>query len=193
MLDPQVCPEEIMSREVGLGCESLTSFASVVAQQQCYGHCPCDSSAQQLKEQLRSTLAATQWRGYTALTFWLFWRRSTASSVFRVGARGRAFTLSFRPLPPPPPPPRVPVPNKQPRSFCGRKAKRLLLLSWAGTEREVSGAEQEHSPTKAKVKHECAWSPDGWATVMCSLCARPEISPESDSVQTLQKSFRVRL
>ena len=28
MLDPQVGPEEIMSREVELGCESWTSFAS---------------------------------------------------------------------------------------------------------------------------------------------------------------------
>ena len=27
-LDPQVCPEEIVSREVELGCESWTSFAS---------------------------------------------------------------------------------------------------------------------------------------------------------------------
>ena len=29
MLHPQVIPEEIMSREVELGCESWTSFASV--------------------------------------------------------------------------------------------------------------------------------------------------------------------
>ena len=27
-LDPQVSPEEVMSREVELGCESWTSFAS---------------------------------------------------------------------------------------------------------------------------------------------------------------------
>ena len=31
-------------REVELGPESWTSFASVVTQQQCYGHCPCDSA-----------------------------------------------------------------------------------------------------------------------------------------------------
>ena len=43
-LDPQVSPEEIMSREVELGSESWTAFASVVTQQQCYGHCPCDSA-----------------------------------------------------------------------------------------------------------------------------------------------------
>ena len=101
VLDPRVSPEQIMSREMELGCESWTSFASVVTHQQCYGHCPCDCSTQQLKQ--RSTVTATQWRRHTALTLLLFWRRSTASSVFRVGARGRAFTLT--PLPPPPPPP----------------------------------------------------------------------------------------
>ena len=37
VLDPQVSPEEIKSREVELGSESWTSFASVVTQQQCYG------------------------------------------------------------------------------------------------------------------------------------------------------------
>ena len=57
---------------------------------------------------LRSTLVAAQWRGDTALTLPLFWRRSTASSVFRVGARGRAFTLSPPSLPPPPPAPPSP-------------------------------------------------------------------------------------
>ena len=119
-------PGEIKRREVELGSESSTSFAPVVTQQQCYGHCPCDCSAQQLKQQLRGTLVATQWRGDTSLTFLLSWRRSTVSSVFRVGARGRAFTL-----PPPPPPPPVPVPDKPPR-FCGCKAKCLLsyLLEW---------------------------------------------------------------
>ena len=45
VLDPQVSPEEIKSREVKLGSESWTFFASVVAQQQCYGHCPCDSGS----------------------------------------------------------------------------------------------------------------------------------------------------
>ena len=92
VLDPRVSPEEIVSREVELGSESWTSFASVVTHQQCYGHCPCDCSTQQLKQ--RSTLAATQWRRHTALTLLLFRRRSAASSVFRVGARGRAFTLA---------------------------------------------------------------------------------------------------
>ena len=44
MLDPQLSPEEITSREMELGSESWTSFASVVPQQQCYGHRPCDSA-----------------------------------------------------------------------------------------------------------------------------------------------------
>ena len=39
-------PEEIKGREVELGSETELdlSFASVVSQQQCYGHCPCDSA-----------------------------------------------------------------------------------------------------------------------------------------------------
>ena len=44
VLEPQVSPEEIKSNEVQLGSESCTSFASVVSQQQCYGHCLCDSA-----------------------------------------------------------------------------------------------------------------------------------------------------
>ena len=105
MLDPVVGPEEIMSREVELGCENLTFLLQVVTRQRCNGHCPCDSAlAQQLKQQLRSTLVAAQWRGDTALTLPFLWRRSTASSVFRVGARRRAFTLSSPPPSPLPPP-----------------------------------------------------------------------------------------
>ena len=39
----------------------------VVPQQQCNGHCPCDSAqARQLKQQLRGALVAAQWRGDTA-------------------------------------------------------------------------------------------------------------------------------
>ena len=44
VLDSQVSPDEVKSREVELGSEGWTSFASVVTQQQCYGHCPCDSA-----------------------------------------------------------------------------------------------------------------------------------------------------
>ena len=66
-LDPQVSPEEIMSREVELGCESWTSFASGCSST-AMQHCPCDSAqAQQLKQQLRSALVAAQWRGDTSI------------------------------------------------------------------------------------------------------------------------------
>ena len=45
VLDPQESPEEIKkNREVELGSESWTFFASVVPQQQCCEHCPCDSA-----------------------------------------------------------------------------------------------------------------------------------------------------
>ena len=66
-LDPQVSPEEIMSREVELGSESWTSFLlEVVTQQRCKERCPGDCPAQQLRQQLRSTLVAAQWRGDNA-------------------------------------------------------------------------------------------------------------------------------
>ena len=105
-LDPQVNSEEIMSREVELGCESWTSFASgcsstAVLRTLSLWLCP----APQLKQQLRNTLVAAQWRGDTALTLPLFWRRSTVSPVFF----GRypwssLHSLVPPPLPPPPPP-----------------------------------------------------------------------------------------
>ena len=45
VLDPQVSPEEIMSREVELGGESWTSsLLQVATQQRCNGRCPCDSA-----------------------------------------------------------------------------------------------------------------------------------------------------
>ena len=122
-LDPQVSPEEIMSREVELGCESVGLLSlRVVPQQQCNGHCPCDSApARQLKQQLRGAQVAGQWRGDTALTLPLFWRRSTVSPVF-FGRYPRSSLHSFVPFPPPHPPSPTPVPNK-PSRFCGRKAK----------------------------------------------------------------------
>ena len=90
-LDFRDSPEEVMSREVELGCESWTSFAS-----------SCSSTAvqaRQLKQQLRSALVAGQWRGDTALTLPLFWRRSTAvSGLFRAVSAVEPSLL--RPLPP---------------------------------------------------------------------------------------------
>ncbi len=68
-LDFQVSPEEIMSigRWSWAAKVGLLSLR-VVPQQQCNGHCPCDSAqARQLKQQLRSALVAGQWRGDTAV------------------------------------------------------------------------------------------------------------------------------
>ena len=117
-LDLQVSPEVIMSTEVELGCESWTSFASscsstAVQRTLSLRLCP----ARQLKQQLRGALVAAQWRGDTALTLPLYWRRSTVSPVF-FGRYPRSSLHSFVLSPCPP----VPVPNKPPR-FCGRKAK----------------------------------------------------------------------
>ena len=90
-------PKEIMSREVERGFESWTFSLQVVPQQQCNGHCICDSvQARQLKQQLRSAQVAAQRRGDTSLTFPLFWWRSTVSPVE---------PSLFRPVSPPPPPP----------------------------------------------------------------------------------------
>ena len=107
----------------------------VVPQQRCNGHCPCDSAqARQLKQQLRGALVAGQWRGDTALTLPLFWRRSTVSPVF-FGRYPRSCLDSF--VPPPPPTPPVPVPNK-PSRFCGRKAK-CTRFWWGGGGRGGEG------------------------------------------------------
>jgi len=48
-VDPEVSPEEIMSREVELGCESWTSFASGSSS---------TAVQRQLKQQLHSALVA---------------------------------------------------------------------------------------------------------------------------------------
>ena len=57
-LDLQVGPEEIVGRWSWVAKVGLLSLR-VVPQQQCNGHCPCDSAqAWQLKQQLRSALIA---------------------------------------------------------------------------------------------------------------------------------------
>ena len=105
-----------------------------------YGHCqslwllrtatdivsPCDCSAQQLKPQLRGTLVVR--REDTALTLLLFWRRSTASSVFWIGTRGRAFALlpSTPTLPPPPPP----HPTEKQFPIQTRWLKHMWMNAW---------------------------------------------------------------
>ena len=99
-LDLQVSPEEIMSREVALGCESWTSFASSCSSTAVQRTLSCDSAqALQLKQQFRRALVAGQWRGDTALALPLFWRRSTVSPVF-FGRYPRSSLHSFVPFPP---------------------------------------------------------------------------------------------
>ena len=114
-LDSFASPGESKRREVVLGSESWTYFASVVSQQHCYGHCLCDCSAQQLKQQLRSTVFATQWRGPHCHNIFVV----LAAVHGLLGLRGRCARSSHQSVVPFPP---VPVPNKPPR-FCGRKAK----------------------------------------------------------------------
>ena len=77
----------------------LLRVVQVVRQQQRNGHCLFDSAqAQQLKQQLRSAQVAGQWRGDTALTLPLFWRRSTVSPVF-FGRFPRSSLHSLVPFP----------------------------------------------------------------------------------------------
>ena len=105
---PTSQPRRDQEQGGGVGLESWTSFASVVSQRRSYGHCLCDCSAQQLGQQLRGSVVAAQCRTDTALiNILLFWRRSTAALVFRVGA---CFEVSlFCP----------PVPTRpRPRTLC---------------------------------------------------------------------------
>ena len=76
----------------------MLRVVQVVRQQRCNGHCLSDCPAQQLKQQLRSAQVAGQWRGDTALTLPLFWRRSTVSPVF-FGRFPRSSLSLSRPLP----------------------------------------------------------------------------------------------
>ena len=101
MLDPVVSPEEIMSREVELGCGSWTSvLLHVFTQQRCNGHCPCYSAlAQQVKQHLLSTLVAAQWPGDTVNTSIVL-----AAVHGLIGLPGRCARSSHHSLFPPPPP-----------------------------------------------------------------------------------------
>ena len=91
-----------MSREVdGWAAKVGLLSLRVVAQQQCNGHCPCDSAqARQLKQ--RSALVAGQCgRGDTAIDTSIV--LAAVHGLFRAVVRGRAaFTLSS-PVPPPSP------------------------------------------------------------------------------------------
>ena len=117
--DLQVSPEEIMSREMELGWESWTSFAS---------SCPsCSSTAVQRTLSLwlcPSTAAETAIARCTSLWALASGHRLNTSIVLAAvhGLSGLFGAISavepslFRPPPRPHP---VPVPNK-PSRFCGR-------------------------------------------------------------------------
>ena len=102
----------------------LLRVVQVVHQQQCNGHCLCDSvQAQQLKEQSRSVQVAVA-RGHRLNTSIVLAARGARSlRSFSGGFRGRAFTLSS-------PSHSVPVPNK-PSRFRGPKA--AIKQSTSGT------------------------------------------------------------
>ena len=101
VLDPQVSPEEIKSREVELGLK-----VGLLLPQLFLDSCATDivfvslfHTAAETAIILCSTLVAAQWRGDTALTFYflffyLVWQRCTASLSSGFGACDRAFTLS---------------------------------------------------------------------------------------------------
>ena len=97
-------PEEIMSREVEMGCESWTSFASSCSST-AVQHCPCDSAqARKLKQQLRSALS--HWamaRGHRRNTSVVLAAVHGLSGLFR--AVSAVEPSLFRSPPPPPPTP----------------------------------------------------------------------------------------
>ena len=86
-------------------------------------HQHLNCSAQQLKQQLRSTLFASQWRGPHCLNIVVI----LPLVHVLLGLQGRSARSSYSLSLPPPPPPRLPfsIPNK-PSRFCGRKATCLL-------------------------------------------------------------------
>ena len=92
-----------------LGCESWTSFASGCSSTATGAADIVTLPSTAVETATRSALVAAQWRGDTALTLPLFWRRSTVSPVF-FGRYPRSSLHSFVPLfplllPPPPPTP----------------------------------------------------------------------------------------
>ena len=103
-LGPQVSPEEIKSREVELGCESWTSFASScssTAVQQTSSLWLCPSTAVETAiAQCTSRWAMA--RGHRLNTSIVLAAVHGLSGLFRVVSAVEPFTLSS---PPPPPPP----------------------------------------------------------------------------------------
>ena len=109
-LDPHVSPEEIMSREVVLGCESWTSFASSfssTAADMVFVTLP-SATVQTAIAQCAGRCAMA--RGHRLNTFIVLAAVHGLSGLFRA-ISAVEFSL-FRPLslPPPPPPPPGPSP-----------------------------------------------------------------------------------
>ena len=137
-----------------------------VPQQQCNGHCPCNCPARQLKQLLRSALVAAQWRGDTALTLSLFWRRSTVSPIF-FGRYPRSSLHPFVPFPPPPPLPSPlrPPPPTPPSPFlishlASVDVKQNVLDSDPGDEwikRYVWDKQEENDCVALKHSHQVPW------------------------------------
>ena len=104
----EASPEEINIREVELGeRESWTSFALVVSQRRNYGHCLCNFILHSSWDRNCMVRWSLRNAGH-CLNILLFWWRSTAALVFRVGV---CFEVSLFC----PPFPLVPVPNRPPR------------------------------------------------------------------------------
>ena len=82
---------------------------------------------------------------------------------------------------------------------------RTHLPTQRKSERSYSGAEQEYSLSEAKVKHDRAWSPNGWATVKCQalrppsdfsgvkFCTDSTESPSEETIYRGSQSFCFRL
>ena len=107
----EASPEEMKSREVVLGYrerESWASSASVVSQRRSYGHCLCNSILHSSWDSRNCVVLWSLRNAGHCLNILLFWRRSTAALVFRVGA---CFEVSLFC----PPFPLVPVPNRPSR------------------------------------------------------------------------------
>ena len=55
--------------------------------------------------------------------------------------------------------------------FCRDKyvfvATEMILVAAPANGRKARGTEQEHSISKSQIKHDRAWSPNGWVTVTC--------------------------
>ena len=115
MLDPQVSPEEIKSREVELGSEDLTSFAVDII------------LVTLLRKAVETAIAWHASRCTTARGHRLNTSIVLAAVHSLLGLLGQYTRLSLHSFAPFPPPHHVPIHN-MPSRLCGRKAKCLLLV-----------------------------------------------------------------